>query len=400
MRLLRHFQSLLEGIVADVDRPISRIPLLSEVERRQLLVEWNDTERHERQASFLHQLFEAQVKRSPRAVAVECEGRQLSYDELNSRANQLAHHLIALGVGPETRVGICLERSAEMVIALLAVLKAGGAYVPLDPDYPNARLSQMLADAGPMWVISTDALRDRLHGAAVLALDGPAELAAVGRALTYDPTDRERIGALLPEHPAYVIFTSGSTGAPKGVVVTHAGIPALASCQAERLGLTSNSRALQFASFNFDASLSEVAMALTAGAVLVLVPDDSRSGLALRETLIARRVTHATLPPIVLATLGESDGLPLEALIVAGEACPGELVARWSKTLRLINGYGPTETTVCATMSAPLSARRHRLSAHRSGTCESTYWTQNCNLRQWAWRGIFTSPARGWRGVT
>ena len=144
----------------------------------------------------------------------------------------------------------------------------------------------MLADASPMWVVSTDALRDRLHGAAVLALDGPVELAAIGRAPHLTRPTGSGLVRSSPEHPAYVIFTSGSTGTPKGVVVTHAGIPALASCQAERLGLSSNSRALQFASFNFDASLSEIAMALTAGAALVLVPDDARSGPALREMLI------------------------------------------------------------------------------------------------------------------
>ena len=329
-------------------------------------------------------------------MALICEGRELSYGELNARANRLAHHLIGLGVGPECLVGVCLDRSFDMVVALLGILKAGGAYLPLDPDYPEARLAQMLADAAPALVLSTGIPRGRLPGVvAVLTLDATEVRAALGRVPAHDPTDRERTAPLRPSHPAYVIYTSGSAGTPKGVVVTHAGIPSLAGAQVEHLGLTPDSRVLQFASLNFDASLWEVVMALTTGAALVLLREEARAGPAIREVLVAQRVTHATLPPVVLATLEEGDDLPLEWLIVAGEACPMELVARWSRSRRMVNAYGPTETTVCATMSTPVGVHMHRRSAGRSGTRGCTCWTLGRSRCRWGSPASCTSRARG-----
>ena len=274
-RMAGHFQTLLEGAVKDPDRRVSELPLLAEAERHSLLIEFNATARPVPEAT-LPALFEVQVARTPEAVALICEGRELSYGELNARANRLAHHLIGLGVGPECLVGVCLDRSFDMVVALLGILKAGGAYLPLDPDYPEARLAQMLADAAPALVLSTGIPRGRLPGVvAVLTLDAPEVRAALGRVPAHDPTDRERTAPLRPSHPAYVIYTSGSAGTPKGVVVTHAGIPSLAGAQVEHLGLTPDSRVLQFASLNFDASLWEVVMALTTGAALVLLREEA-----------------------------------------------------------------------------------------------------------------------------
>jgi amino acid adenylation domain-containing protein len=352
-RLIR----LLEAAVAAPDERLHRLEILAPEERRQLLEGFNATE-HKRPEGTIVELFEAQVARRPEAVAVIFGEKSLSYGELNDRANRLAHHLIRLGVGPERLVGIALERSVEMVVGLLGTLKAGGAYLPLDPDYPRARLEQMVAEAAPEVVLSAEGLEALawLEGKAkVVNLDGAETLEVLSRVPGHNPGDLERRSALLPQQAAYVIYTSGSTGAPKGVVVSHAGITNLAACQAERLALTSSARVLQFASFNFDASVAEVAVTLGAGAALVLRPDEAAGGDRLRELLIGQGITHATLPPIVLRTLEEGEDLPLKGLIVAGEACPEELVPRWTRDRRMINAYGPTETTVCASMSMPLS---------------------------------------------
>src|SRR5262249_33951255 len=354
-QIARHYVGMMEAALAEPEAPLQRLDILEPEERHRVLEGFNATGRPVAEAT-LPELFEAQAARAPEAIAVVWGAESLSYGELNGRANRLAHHLIAQGVRPESLVGIALERSVEMVVGLLAVLKAGGAYVPLDPDYPQARLAHMLADADPALVLSSEAVRARSPASAkVLSLDWPGLQALLAQAPAHDPSDSERRAPLLASHPAYVIYTSGSTGAPKGVVVSHAGISALAGAQVERLGLTPRSRVLQFASLNFDASFWELVMALTSGAALVLVPEEARSGLALRALLVDQGVTHATLPPVVLASLEESNGLSLAGVVCGGEACPGELAARWSAGRRMVNAYGPTEATVCATMSAPLS---------------------------------------------
>ncbi|MGH4000423.1 MAG: AMP-binding protein, partial [Pseudonocardiaceae bacterium] len=338
-QMARHYERLLAAVVAVPDERLYRLDMLSAEERQSVLEGFNATAGPVPE-STLAELFEEQVERVPEALALVFGQQRLSYGELNERANRLAHHLIGRGVGPETLVGIALERSVEMVVALLGILKAGGAYLPLDPDYPEARLAYMLADAAPVLVMSSAALRPRLpETVAVMSVDEPELRALLDRAPVHNPTDGERRGWLLPHHPAYVIYTSGSTGTPKGVVVTHAGIPALARTQVERLDLTPRSRVLQFASLNFDASAWELIMALTTGAALVLLAEEVRSGLALQDAMVTHQVTHALIPPAVLSTLEEGD-LPLETLIVGGEACSGELVARWSVGRRMVNAYG------------------------------------------------------------
>ncbi|HZU33407.1 MAG TPA: amino acid adenylation domain-containing protein, partial [Candidatus Angelobacter sp.] len=234
--------------------------------------------------------------------------------------------------------------------------KAGGAYVPLDPEYPKARLEYMVRDAQPQVMVTTENLRSQLpesSGVELICLDAKETQAELSGSPTHDPKDEDRSQPLLPEHPAYVIYTSGSTGTPKGVVVSHLGIPSLTRSHVRRLFLTQHSRVLQFASLNFDASFWELLMALTVGAPLVLL-EDEHGGIPLQETLRRQKITHATLTPSVLATIDERQNLTLENLIVVGEQCPGELIARWSRGRRVINAYGPTEITVCATISAPL----------------------------------------------
>jgi amino acid adenylation domain-containing protein len=343
--LADRFVRLLEAAVAEPERAIGSLDILSAEERHTILRAWNDTARAIPSAT-LPQLFEAQVDKSPDAIAVVFEDQTLTYGALDARANQLAHHLRDLGVGPETVVGLCVKRSPEMIIGLIGILKAGGVYLPLDPDYPQDRLAFMLADAGAPVLVTQSALLERLgaHGARTVRLD------ADWPTIAQQPT-RAPAGALDPRNTAYVIYTSGSTGTPKGVAVTHAGIPNLAAAEIDWLAITSASRVLQFAPLNFDAAIWEISAALASGAALILT-NAERSGDGLSRLICEEGVTHATLPPAVVADLSEE--LPLETLIVAGESCPPDMAARWSAGRRMINAYGPTETTVCATMSEPL----------------------------------------------
>jgi amino acid adenylation domain-containing protein len=349
---------LLEAVVADPDRPISRIDLLSADERARLLVGYNDTARPVR-AGCLPVLFEAQVQATPGATAVAFETTTLTYAQLNARANQLAHALITWGVGPEQMVALALPRTPDLVIAIMAVLKAGAGYLPVDPEYPAARIAVMLDDARPVLLVTTTQIESGLavgERSARLVLDDPDTHTLLGNCPDTDPTDAERTTRLLPQHPAYVIYTSGSTGAPKGVVVSHAGVASLAAAQVERFEVDAGSRVLQFASPSFDASFSELCMTLLCGATLVLartehlLPGTPLAALAKRQ-----RITHATLPPSALAVLPADALPPAMTLVIAGESGPPELVATWSPGRRMINAYGPTETTVCATMSDPLS---------------------------------------------
>ncbi|HEY7770659.1 amino acid adenylation domain-containing protein, partial [Longimicrobium sp.] len=263
----------------------------------------------------------------------------------NARANQLAHHLAARGVGPETRVAICLERGPELVVSLLAVLKAGGAYVPLDPDYPAERLAFMLADSGAPLLLTRLPLPAGLapHAAQVVCLDANRERIEAQSA-------RAPAAGVLPDSLAYVIYTSGSTGRPKGVLVPHRGVGNLAYAQARRFGIDGSSRVLQFASFSFDAAVAELFDALLAGATLVMAPREALlPGPGLLETLRRGRVTVATLPPSVLSILPPDDLPELRTVVSAGEAVDVATVERWSRGRAFVNAYGPTETTVCAT---------------------------------------------------
>ncbi|WP_428991063.1 amino acid adenylation domain-containing protein [Methylocapsa aurea] len=351
-RICAYMNIALEGLVEALEHspqtPVRTIDILPQDERHRLLVEWNDTAADYPQDRLLHELFEAQTARAPEAVALVYEGAQLSYGALNERANRLAHHLRTLGVGPDVIVGLCVERSFEMIVALLGVLKAGGAYLPIDPDYPRDRIAYMIADAAPALVLTQEHLRERLpETITTLRLD--ADWSVLAEESAANPAPRAT-----SQNLAYVIYTSGSTGKPKGVGVTHHGVPNLAAAQRDCFEICDQSHVLQFANASFDASVSEVAMALTTGARLVLPQWDQRSGDGLAKILVEERITHVTLPPAVMPTLTPSSAFVLECLVVAGEACSAELTSRWASGRRLINAYGPTETTVCATLSGPL----------------------------------------------
>ncbi|MGW4652621.1 amino acid adenylation domain-containing protein, partial [Kitasatospora sp. NPDC004289] len=353
-RIVARWTRLLGELVADPLVRIGVVDVLDAEERHRVLAEWNDTA-VEVAPVTVPELFGVQVARMPDAVAVVGGGVELSYAELDARANRLARLLVGQGVGPESVVAVCLERGADLVVGLLAVLKAGGAYLPVDPEYPAERISFMLRDARVTCVLTSQDCEDQvpvLIGVPVVVLDDPAVLVTVAG------LDASAVSSgLLPAHPAYVIYTSGSTGRPKGVAVSHTGVASLVSAQAARLGVDRFSRVLQFASPGFDAASWELVMALCSGARLVVAgAGELLPGPSLVELVARYGVTHATLPPAVLAVLEPGSVVSLSTVVSAGEALGAELVARWAEGRRLVNAYGPTETTVCATMSAPLRA--------------------------------------------
>ncbi|NCR20497.1 MAG: amino acid adenylation domain-containing protein [Microcystis aeruginosa L111-01] len=345
-RLSGHFLNLLGGIVANPQERISQLPLLTESETNQLLIEWNNTQVDYPEYKCIHQLFEEQVKRTPDAVAVVCSQQQLTYNELNCRANQLAHYLQSLGVKPDTLVGICLERSLEMIVGLLGILKAGGAYLPLDPEYPSERLQFAIADAQLSLLLTQEGLIDKLpkHQAPLILLE------QIREEINQNSQDN-LTGVVTANNLANLIYTSGSTGKPKGVMVEHRGLFNLAQAQIKTFNLQSNSRILQFASLNFDASIWEIILAMGAGATLYLDTKDAlMPGLPLMGRLKDYAITHITLPPSALAALPLEEIPELQTIIVAGEACSEELIKQWATGRNFFNAYGPTETSVCATV--------------------------------------------------
>ena len=301
----------------------------------------------------LTQLFEAHAARAPHAIALRLDDEQLTYAQLDTRANQLAHWLVAQGAAPERVIGIALPRSFDAIVAVLAVLKTGAAYLPLDPNYPRQRQENVLRDAAPLLVLSSREVSMELPAVRTLRLDDANVLAGI--AAKPGRTGPAIHGGSHPLQIAYLLYTSGSTGAPKGAAITHAGIEPLLQSYRDRLRIDADSRVLQFASLNFDASFAEIGMALGLGACLVLArQDDLVPGPALAQTCQRQRITHLALPPSLLATMAH-DALPgVSTLVVGGEACPPELAKAWSAGRRLINAYGPTECTVDALISTPL----------------------------------------------
>lgn len=338
------FKVLLAGVVHGAGRRISTLPLLTAPELRRLLVEWNDAGKELVDDVRIHRLFEQQVERTPEAVALVFEERRVTYEELNQQANKLAHYLLAAGVGPESFVGLMLERSPEMIVALLAILKAGGVYVPHDPAAPPARLSYMLDDARISVLVTDRRLATCLP------------LSRNVRVICIDDDIAEHSDCNPPcwtssDNAAYVIYTSGSTGAPKGVVLAHKSVCNQIAAMAQSFDIGPESCVLQFASLGFDASVFEIFTALTTGARLCLVSRETMlSGGRLVEYAQKQNVTVAMLPPSLLALLAPEEWPELKTAISAGERCPAEIAARWSRGRRFFNAYGPTETTIVVTV--------------------------------------------------
>ena len=346
-RLLR----VLEAVIADLDMRVGDIDVLSSEERRQVVEVWNDTAR-EVPEGCLPELFEAQVARTPDAVAVAFEDVEVTYGELNARVNRLARYLIDSGVGPERLVGVVVGRSVEMVVALLAVVKAGGAYVPVDPDYPPERVRFMLDDARLAAVLTTTELAGGLSGldGPRVLVDDPATLESLDGLSAGDVADGERIEPLRPGHPAYVIYTSGSTGTPKGVVISHASLMNyLARCVAS-YPQVAGGRTLLHSSLAFDLTVTAVFTPLLCGGSVGVVDLDARLGwdsLAGKldpYTFIKLTPSHLGL----LATVPEAY-TSIREMVIGGEGLRGELVNEWrdsNPTMLVTNEYGPTEATV------------------------------------------------------
>ena len=355
-RMLQHYLTLLEGGLANPEMRTSQLPLLTDEEKRRLLSEWNDTSRSFPHEKCIHELFEQQVALTPNSVAVVLEGSSLSYGELNARANQLAHRLRSLGVGPETLVGICLDRSLEMIIAILGVLKAGGGYVPLDPAYPKERRAFMLEDAHvPVLLTQTELLADvPQHGGVTICLD--ADWPSIATEPTENPANHS-----LPQNVAYVIFTSGSTGKPKGVIVTHANVTRLFTATDAWFGFGPDDTWTLFHSFAFDFSVWEIWGALFYGGKLIVVPlQTAKSPELFHELLVRQRVTVLNQTPsafkyLILADQQSADWnrLSLRYVIFGGEALEFKTLLPWFERHgdkpALINMYGITETTVHVT---------------------------------------------------
>ncbi|MDZ7268843.1 MAG: amino acid adenylation domain-containing protein [candidate division KSB1 bacterium] len=356
-RLLGHFRTLLEGIVANPGARLSQLPLLTADERRQLLVEWQPDQPVAESMPPIHHRIAEQAARTPDAIAVVCGERQLSYAELNRRANQLAHLLRKSGVGPEVIVGLYLERSPEAVIGLLGILKAGGVYLPLDPAYPRDRLTFMLKDARAAVVLTQPdlvATLPPLENATVLPLD------AAWQALSRERDDTPPT-AVHDGQAAYVIYTSGSTGRPKGVLVSHGTLAKHCLCMREYYELTPADRVLQFAALNFDASLEQMLPALLAGAQLVLRDATLWTPAEFHQKVAAHGLTVINLPTAYWQELaqhwseapGKVSATNLRLVIIGGDEMPAATLRLWQRTplkhVRLLNAYGPTETTITAT---------------------------------------------------
>ena len=356
-RMAGHFQTLLEGIVANPQQKVSELPLLSEAERHQLLVEWNNTTKEYPFDKCIHQLFEEQVERSPDAIAVVFEDKQLTYRELNQRANCLAHQLRTLGVGPEVLVGICVERSSEMIVGLLGILKAGGAYVPLDPAYPTERLAYMLNDS-QVKVLLTQEKFCALLG----QIDVPVLSLDTSWGIISQESEENPISDVKPENLAYVIYTSGSTGNPKGVLINHHNVVRLFAATRSWFNFSERDVWTLFHSYAFDFSVWEIVGALIYGGKLVVVPYwVSREPEAFYDLLCQEKVTVLNQTPSAFRQLIKAEqsketapNLNLRLVIFGGEALELQSLLPWferhgDQLPQLVNMYGITETTVHVT---------------------------------------------------
>ena len=366
-RMTGHFQTLLTAIVANPEESISTLPLLTPKEQHQLLVEWNSQKSDFPRDRCIHELFESQVKRTPEHIALEFGSETLTYQELNRRADLLAHHLRTLGVKVDVLVGLCVERSVEMIVGLLGILKAGGAYLPLDPTYPRERLAHMVHDSGVSVLLTQQKLVNLLpkSSAKVVYLDRDI--------ICRDATCRVStvVSKVKPNNLAYIIYTSGSTGKPKGVMVSHQAIVNHATAAIAEYGLTNRDLVLQFASFSFDVALEEIFPTLLSGGTLVMRPAEIFSSFADFSRFIEQKsLTVVNIPTpywqewVLEISQGKST-IPrnLRLLVTGSEQVLPERLALWQKLVgdrvMWINAYGPTEATITATVYKPETSSKH-----------------------------------------
>jgi amino acid adenylation domain-containing protein len=349
-RMLGHFQRLLEAAVANPDERVSRLPLLTDAEISKALLEWNDTKMDFVRGGLIHEMVEEQAKRGPEALAVISKQGKLTYRELDRRANQLANYLQECGVGPESLVGVCVERSLEMIISLLAILKAGGAYLPLDAEYPEQRLRFMLEDARVSILLTQKKLAIKLP-----AYDGQTiQVDADWQSIAERPSDRP-YSTVADGNLAYVLYTSGSTGKPKGVMISHQALRNHMLWMRSAFPLAESDRVLQKTPFIFDASVWEFYAPLMAGATLVMAaPGGHQDAEYLIDAIAEYQITTLQLVPTLVRVLLEADigrCKSLRRVFIGGETLTTELVQRLKARLgvEVYNLYGPTETTIDVT---------------------------------------------------
>ncbi|MBD2234787.1 non-ribosomal peptide synthetase [Phormidium tenue] len=397
-RLVGHFKTLLEGIVANPDARLSDLPLLTPEENQQILHDWSGCLKngktgspagfsHQEKTSveaspvkeivYFHHFVEAYAKQTPKTIALVTEFQTLTYQALDRQADQLGQSLRKMRVQPNSLVGLCVDRSADMVIGILGILKAGGAYVPLDPTYPSDRLQFILNDTQVSILLTQSWLTESLPAtsATIVCLDQPLcphsptpspdkgegeqeqeESRKSGETLSAQSLlsrhgDRRLGGEGFPDL-AYVIYTSGSTGTPKGVLLSHWGLCNVVRAQQQVFQPNRTSRVLQFSSLSFDASIFEIALALGSGGTLYIPPQSAQlPGMALMQFLQEHAITHALMTPAVLAVLPSGELPNLQVLITGGEICSSQVIDRWAANRRFFNAYGPTETTIWATVA-------------------------------------------------
>ena len=341
-RMAQHYMVLMGQVSRNSGKTVSELNVLSTPEKQTILKTWNKTKTRYNPSHSLPYFVEKYARSTPNAVAITFESRQVTYKELNDKSNQLANNLIGQGVAKDDIVGVYLDRSPDIIIALTGIMKAGAAYLPLDPEYPKERIDYILADAAPNMIVTQVSLMKNLGDTPVISLKDTAFLNS--------PATSSGV-TLCPEQLAYIIYTSGSTGKPKGTMIEHGGFANLLKAKRAVYELSPEDRVLQFASMNFDASLSEIAAALEAGATLCMANKMEMLGENLLKTLRNNQITWAILPPALLAVLEPVDLPELRTLIVAGDACSAELARKWSEGRQFFNAYGPTETTIWATIA-------------------------------------------------
>ncbi|QDX94131.1 amino acid adenylation domain-containing protein [Brevibacillus laterosporus] len=341
-RIAGHFLQVVRTIIANMEVPLSEIDMLTEAEKQLLLVEFNNHSADFSSDQTIQQLFEAQVEKHPHEIAVVFEQTQLTYQELNEKANQLARLLREKGVQSNQLVGIMVERSLDMVIGTLAILKSGAAFLPIDPEYPEDRIRYMIEDSQTKWVLAQSHVMNKASSDAEfinVSSQLPATIATTNLDSITQPTDL-----------AYVIYTSGTTGKPKGVMLEHTGIANLKTFFENSLGVSEQDRIGQFASNSFDASVWEMFMALSTGARLDIISRDTINDFVKFENYVNQQgITVLTLPPTYVIHLEPERLSTLRTLITAGSATSFGLVNKWKDKVTYINGYGPTETSICAT---------------------------------------------------
>src|SRR6266487_4235813 len=356
-RLAGHWQTLLEGVVADPGKPLASLPLLTERERHRLLIEWNTPQVEYFQNRCVHELFEKQVECIPEAMAVVCEERRLTYGELNRRANHLAHYLRQLGLQAEEPVGICVERSLDMIVGLLGILKAGGVHVPMDSTHPAERIAFTAEDTGMPVLLTQQHLLARFSESHPQLVCLDADWATISQQPATNP-----VHVVKGEHLAYVIYTSGSTGQPKGVLVEHHALAAHCGAIIEAQELSANDCTLQVNSFTLDASFDQILPPLLFGARLVLRGPEVWSPADLLRQVKEHQLTVITMPcdywHEVISEWAEAPeqlaGQRLRLVIAGGDRLPPEAVQLWRqsplRSARLFNVYGPTEATITTTV--------------------------------------------------